>query len=289
MHLVPTPSQPDRRDDPLTIGEQNAISTHELVVASGEVITKRLAVGLSGMIDPANADHAEPARLVPEKSAAISASATALLERSGQFVERVASFTTDEIMLASRACVLLTACRTPAAFIAAQQGRPSRGSPGSWRRRRSWVRWPCSRPATPWPRFTVRRRPTPDAWAAPDPGTDVSVAEDDRRRPPRQDPPRPAARTGNCPTTLGSRSLPQLDDRASGSADLLRHLGLARHRADGVGDLPRHRVVDHVPGVGDQQQLAAGNGVVEPGRLVVHIDDPILHARHDRDRQLSSP
>jgi hypothetical protein len=101
-------SHHDRQDDLLTIGEQNAISTHELVVASGEVIAKRLDMGLSGMIDPANADHGELARLVPEKSAAISASATALLERSGQIVERMARFTTDEILLASRACVSLS-------------------------------------------------------------------------------------------------------------------------------------------------------------------------------------
>ena len=122
MHLVPTPLQPDSRDDPLTISEQNAISAHELVVASGEVIAKRMAMGLSGMIDPANADHAELARLVPEKSAAVSAGAVALIERSGQFVERMARFTSDEILLASRACVSLKDCRTPAAFIAVQQG-----------------------------------------------------------------------------------------------------------------------------------------------------------------------
>ena len=67
MHLVPTPLQPDSRDDPVTISEQNAISAHELAVASGEVIAKRMAMGLSGMIDPANADHAELAQLVPEK------------------------------------------------------------------------------------------------------------------------------------------------------------------------------------------------------------------------------
>ena len=48
MHLVPTPLQPDSRDDPLTISEQNAISAHELAVASGEVIARRMAMDCLG-------------------------------------------------------------------------------------------------------------------------------------------------------------------------------------------------------------------------------------------------
>jgi hypothetical protein len=122
MHDLPTPPQNDRHDHPLAIDGRNAISSHELLMASAEVIGQRLAMGLSGVLDPANANHAELARLVPEKSEAVSASGMALVERSGRMIERMVKFSTDEMLIAARACGTLAACRTPAALAAAQQG-----------------------------------------------------------------------------------------------------------------------------------------------------------------------
>ena len=70
----------------------------------------------------ANADHTEPARIVPEKPDALSACAFALIGRSGRVAEQVAGFAADEVVLAARACVALADCRTPGALALAQQG-----------------------------------------------------------------------------------------------------------------------------------------------------------------------
>ena len=91
-------------------------------MVSGEVFARRLAMGVSGIFDPANANHAELARLVPEKSDAAAASSLAMLERCGQLVEGSTRFMADEMALAARAYVSLASCRTPVAFAVAHQG-----------------------------------------------------------------------------------------------------------------------------------------------------------------------
>ena len=164
------------QDDALSIGERNAVLSDELIAASGDVIAKRLAIGLSGMIDPANADHAELARLVPEKSAAVSAGATALFERSGQFVERMARFTTDEVLLASRACASLTACRTPAAFLAAQHGLTFAWLARAISQAMNLGGLAMQSPGDAMAPFHRTATANARRLAAPDPGIDVAVA-----------------------------------------------------------------------------------------------------------------
>jgi hypothetical protein len=108
--------------DVANIAQRNLRSGHELAMVSGEVIARRFAMGVSGMLDPANANHAELARLLPEKAEASSASAMAILGRSAQLAERMTKFVTDEMLLAARDFVSLASCRTPAAFVAVHQG-----------------------------------------------------------------------------------------------------------------------------------------------------------------------
>jgi hypothetical protein len=108
--------------DVVNLAQRNLHSGHELGILSGEVIARRFAMGVSGMLDPANANHAELARLLPEKAEAGNASGTAMLGRSGQLAERMTRFATDEMLLAVRDFVSLASCRTPAAFVAAHQG-----------------------------------------------------------------------------------------------------------------------------------------------------------------------
>lgn len=123
MHLVKDSARdPDEGYDALSIAGRNNSRGSELAVASGEVIARRFAIGMSGLLDPANADHAELARLIPEKSEALSASGIALFGRLGELAEQTAKLATDELLLASRACVSLASCRSPGAFVAAQQG-----------------------------------------------------------------------------------------------------------------------------------------------------------------------
>lgn len=51
----------------LAIGAATANASGELMFASGKVIALRAALGVRGMADPANADHGELARILPEK------------------------------------------------------------------------------------------------------------------------------------------------------------------------------------------------------------------------------
>jgi hypothetical protein len=94
----------------------------ELVAASGEVIAKRVAMGVAGMADPAGADRAELARMLPEQADAISDCAIAMIDRSGHMAEHMVRLAAAELLLASRACVALAGCRSPEAWLAAQQG-----------------------------------------------------------------------------------------------------------------------------------------------------------------------
>ena len=71
----------------LNIAQRKLRSGHELAVVSGEVFARRLTMGVSGIFDPANANHAELTGLVPEKSDAAAASSLAMLERCGQLVK----------------------------------------------------------------------------------------------------------------------------------------------------------------------------------------------------------
>lgn len=92
----------------------------ELALASGDVVARRMALGAAAMVDPLNADHAEFARMLPEKAQAFSDAGLVLLQRSAAAVQQVARFAVNELALAMRATTALTACRTPADLAAAQ-------------------------------------------------------------------------------------------------------------------------------------------------------------------------
>lgn len=155
------------------------------------------------------------------------------------------------VLLASRACVSLTACHTPAAFIAAHQGLTFAWLVRVMAQTTKLGALAMQSPGDAMARFTARL--PLDAWAVPDPGTDPPAARGRSAAPATTRPGGDLRRSNLQPgATLSSWSLPQLDNRAGGSADLIRNLGLAYHLVDCVGDLPRHRVVDHVPGVGNQ-------------------------------------
>jgi hypothetical protein len=72
------------------------------------------------MANPAQADHAEFTRIVPEKMEAFRASAIALMRCSGELAQQAARFASSEIAIASEAVADLARCRTPAAAIGIQ-------------------------------------------------------------------------------------------------------------------------------------------------------------------------
>jgi hypothetical protein len=104
----------------MAVAGQNARTGSRLAVASAEVVARRVGLGMQGAADPANADYAELARLVPEKAAAASAAAARLMERSGRLAQQLTTATVNEMVATSRATLRLAACRTPAALAAAQ-------------------------------------------------------------------------------------------------------------------------------------------------------------------------
>jgi hypothetical protein len=94
----------------------------ELAFAAGEVVAKRMALGAAAIVDPLSADHAELARMVPEKARAFGDADTVMLQRSGAMAQQMAQFAANELALAARATLALAACRSPA-DLAAAQGR----------------------------------------------------------------------------------------------------------------------------------------------------------------------
>ncbi len=99
---------------------RSAIATAELSAAAGQVIARRMALGVSALADPLGADHAEFGRMVPEKVDALTSASTAMAKVSLAMVGETARRSADDAMQASRAMVDLALCRSPAAFMAIQ-------------------------------------------------------------------------------------------------------------------------------------------------------------------------
>ena len=93
---------------------------NELALASGHVIAKRAALGVAALVDPANADHVEFSRMMPEKMAAFSAASAILQRRSQVIAEQVTRFAIDEATITLHAAAQFAVCRTPADLLAAQ-------------------------------------------------------------------------------------------------------------------------------------------------------------------------
>ena len=97
-----------------------ALKGAALAQAAGHVVAKRTALGLSAIANPAQADHAEFGRIVPEKVRAFHASALALMRCSGEMAQQTTRFATSEMSNATAAAADLARCRTPAAAVAVQ-------------------------------------------------------------------------------------------------------------------------------------------------------------------------
>jgi hypothetical protein len=102
------------------IAGKNARKTSELAFAASQVIAKRMALGAAAMADPFNADHAEFAKIIPEKTEAFSQVGMIWLCWSSVFTDQMASFATREMATVAQAAAAMASCRTPAGVIAAQ-------------------------------------------------------------------------------------------------------------------------------------------------------------------------
>jgi hypothetical protein len=107
-------------DDMLALAARNAESGSALAVAAGQVIARRLALGVAAAINPLDADHAEFARMVPEKLEAFSAAGMAVIAHSEGVTTQITRFASDEVMTAARATIAMAACSDPLSVLAAQ-------------------------------------------------------------------------------------------------------------------------------------------------------------------------
>jgi hypothetical protein len=93
----------------------------ELAVAAGKVIAKRVALAAAAVVDPLNADHAEFARIIPEKATAFSSAGMAWLQGSSEAAQRISAFAASELATAATAALAIAGSKTPAGAIAAQR------------------------------------------------------------------------------------------------------------------------------------------------------------------------
>jgi len=106
--------------DMLALATRTAGSGNDLAFAAGNVIAKRVALGVVAAVNPLAADHAEFARMVPEKVEAFSAAGMAMIEQSEQVRNRITGFASDEVMTAARAALEMATCLHPLAMLEAQ-------------------------------------------------------------------------------------------------------------------------------------------------------------------------
>ena len=102
-----------------TAATRAALTGAALAHATGHVVAKRTALGLSAMANPTQA-AAEFGRIVPEKMAAFRASAITLMRYSGEIAEQATRFAASEMVNATEAASDLARCRTLAAAVAVQ-------------------------------------------------------------------------------------------------------------------------------------------------------------------------
>jgi hypothetical protein len=116
-HITPNQSA---TSDVLSTAGRNSSQTGELALAAAEVVFRRMTLGGFAMVDPVSADHAEFARMVPEKAKAFSAAGSILAHQSAQIGQAMARFMVDEASLAAKAAASLLTSPNPGGMIAAQ-------------------------------------------------------------------------------------------------------------------------------------------------------------------------
>jgi O-methyltransferase involved in polyketide biosynthesis len=123
MQMTSTNSNPSgaaRMSAVLEAGRQNAGRGSDLAVASGQIIAKRMALGMKAAFDPRRTDHAEFARMVPEKMEAFSAASMIMIERSDDAHRRMMRFASDEVATTARGTIAMAGSFGPLALAKAQ-------------------------------------------------------------------------------------------------------------------------------------------------------------------------
>jgi O-methyltransferase involved in polyketide biosynthesis len=106
--------------DVFAIARRNASTGGNLAITAGQIIAKRVALGIAAAMDPLRADHTEFERMVPEKVKAFSAAGMIMLEQSGQANRQVTRLASDAAMTTARATMAMAGCSNPVALVQAQ-------------------------------------------------------------------------------------------------------------------------------------------------------------------------
>lgn len=104
----------------LDAAAHNANSGNDLAIAAGQIIARRVAMGVAAAFDPLQADHAEFGRIVPEKMEAFSAAGMIMLAQSNQAVSELTRLASDEVMTTARATFSMAGWANPMAMAEVQ-------------------------------------------------------------------------------------------------------------------------------------------------------------------------
>jgi len=94
--------------------------SNDLALAAGQIVAKRVALGVAAAVDPWRADHDEFHRMMPEKLEAFSAAGMIMLERSSQAGFTMTRLASDEVMTTASATMAMAGCADPLALAEAQ-------------------------------------------------------------------------------------------------------------------------------------------------------------------------
>lgn len=94
--------------------------TGEIGVAAIRVIARRVGLGFKAAMDPHTADHAEFARMVPEKTRAFSEAGLISMRSSAEIGARMCGFLAAEMVTLSQTMLAISRCTTAAGVMEIQ-------------------------------------------------------------------------------------------------------------------------------------------------------------------------
>jgi O-methyltransferase involved in polyketide biosynthesis len=106
--------------DVFAVATRNACRSSDLVIATSQVMAKRVAIGMAAALNPLRADHMEFARIVPEKVEAFSTAGMIMLQQSHQANRQMTRLESDEVVTTARATIAMAGCSSPTGLAAAQ-------------------------------------------------------------------------------------------------------------------------------------------------------------------------
>ena len=106
--------------DVFAVATRNACRSSDLVIATSQVMAKRVVIGMAAALDPLRADHMELARIVPEKVEAFSTAGMIMFQQSHHANRQMTRLASDEVVTAARATIAMAGCSSPAGLAVAQ-------------------------------------------------------------------------------------------------------------------------------------------------------------------------